>query len=361
MKINNSLIHIISMTDLPNGAESVLLKLAIAVKGELIFVRKNVGNSLIIPDSQKRTYLSNTSLLRGLIKLIKELRKLDNKHIVMSTHPSINVFLGFLKRIGYLKPKLIVRECTSVFTRFHGLKKLAYLMLYKMGYPGVDLVICQTDLMKSQLLIHNPFLSKKNVVVRPNPVDTEKLLSLAQLPLTDIESQENYICSAGRLIPEKGFDILIEAFVNLHQKHPDLKLFILGEGKEKEALSELIKEKNLQEAVILKGHILNPAPYFKNARLCVVSSRMEGFPNVLLEMMALNSNVVSTLCAGGIYSIPNIITAKANNVEDLEKAMHQALIHSEKYQTTEFNPHADYLNDRKPSHFAQSILDAIPQ
>lgn len=359
MKTTDLQIRIVSMTDLPNGAESVLLKIAIAVNGELIFVCKNKGNSLIIPDSLQKTYLSNGSLFGGLIKLVKRLRKLDNNHIVMSTHPSVNVLLGFFKRIGYLNAKLIVRECTSVFTRFYGVKKLAYLALYKVGYPGVDLVICQTDIMKNQLLIHNPFLNGKNIVVRPNPVDLEKLASLAQLPLDNVESQDKYICSAGRLIPEKGFDILIKAFSLLHKKHPELKLYILGEGKEKEALMELIKENNLSEVVLLKGHISNPAPYFKNAKLCVVSSRIEGFPNVLLEMMALNSSVVSTLCAGGISSIPHIIKAKADNVEDLEEAMRQALIRVKKAEANELNPHIDYLNERKPSHFAQSILDAI--
>lgn len=349
------------MTDLPNGAENVLLKMAIAVNGELMFVCKSKGNSLIIPDNLQKTYLSHRSIFSGVIKLVQGLRKLNNNHIVMSTHPSVNVLLGFLKRIGYLKAKLIVRECTSVFTRFYGLKKLVYLVLYKLGYPGVDLVICQTEIMKNQLLIHNPFLNGKNIVVRPNPIDLEKLVSLAQLPLDYVESQVKYICSAGRLIPEKGFDILIKAFNLLHKKHPELKLYIFGEGKEKEKLNEIIKENNLSEIVILKGYTSNPAPYFKNAKLCVVSSRVEGFPNVLLEMMALNSSVVSTLCAGGISSIPHIITAKTDNVEDLEASMHQALICSEKSDTNEFNPHVDFLNERTPSHYAQSVLEAIAQ
>lgn len=361
MKIENQQMQIISLTDAPNGAETVLLKLAIAVRGKLIFLKKNKTHRLSIPSDIRVQYLSERHIVFGLIKLLVNLRKFSNWHILMSTHPYLNALLGIAKRLGILKSQLIVRECTSVFTRFYGLKKLAYLVLYRLGYTGVDLMICQTDVMKSQLLIHNPFLRDKRIIVQPNPVDSENLLSLALTPLNEDEVQEEYICSAGRLIPEKGFDILIKAFKIIHQRNPKLKLYILGEGREEQSLKELIKSNNLQDTVLLKGHISNPAPYFKNAKLCVVSSVIEGFPNVLLEMMALNPYVVSTLCAGGISSIPNIIKAKANSVEDLVEAIRQCLIITEQTEKNQNNPHGDYLNARNPKHFAHSILDSLTQ
>lgn len=350
-------INLISLSDKPGGAENVLLKMAISVRGELIFIAKSKDIHLDIPDNLSRQYLSNKNILVGMIKLIPFLGKLKKDEIVMSTHPYLNAYLGFFKRIGFLKTQLIVRECTSVFTRFYGVKKLAYQIIYKIGYPAVDLVICQTDVMKTQLMNHNRFLDPTRVIVQPNPVDVEKMILLGNLPLIEQERKDEFICTAGRLIPEKGFDILIKAFEIVHQSYPNLKLYILGEGKEKPALTQLIAHCGLQRAVVLKGHISNPAPYFKNAKLCVVSSLTEGFPNVLLEMMALNPAVVSTICAGGINSIPNISTVEVNNIEALATAMLETL----KNNQPKHNPHLEFLLERSPKNFAKSTLSALAQ
>lgn len=350
--------HIISLSDVSNGAENVMLKLAIAVKGNLIFLKKNEDFGLNIPTNVKRKYLTNHNILLGMLRLIPLLWHIKANEVVVSTHPYLNAYLGFLKRIGLLRSQLIVRECTSIFTRFTGFKKQAYLQVYKLGYPAVDLVICQTDSMKDQLLLHNTFIDPKRVHVQPNPIDCGHLLTLAKNENFLLSPVEHFVCTAGRLIPEKGFDILIRAFQLIHPIYPDLKLYIFGEGKEKQALTQLIADCNLQEVVFLKGYIANPAPYFQRAELCVVSSIKEGFPNVLLEMMTLNARVVSTLCAGGIDSIPNIRTVEVGQAEALANAIHNSL--SQPILTQE-NIHLDYLQQRNPTNFAQSILQALVQ
>lgn len=347
-------ISLISLTDKPSGAENVLLKMAINVNGKLIFIAKSKDIHLDIPDDLSKVYISRNIYI-GMLKLIPLLGKLKKDEIVMSTHPYLNAYLGFFKRIGYLKSQLIARECTSVFTRFSGVKKLAYQIIYEVGYPAVDLVICQTDIMKTQLMDHNAFLDSTRVIVQPNPVDFDKMILLGNEPFVEDDVNTEFICTAGRLIPEKGFDVLIKAFKILHKSYPNLKLYILGEGKERQVLNQLIENYKLENSVILKGHISNPAPYFKNAKLCVVSSIKEGFPNVLLEMMALNPVIVSTLCAGGIASIPNITTVEVNNSEALAAAMQNTLINNQ----FESNPHVDFLLERSPKNFAESTLRAL--
>ena len=86
-------------------------------------------------------------------------------------------------------------------------------------------------------------------------------------------------------------------------------------------LENLIKDLDLEGEVILKGHVKNVYNYFKNAEVCIVSSRIEGFPNVLLQMMSQNINVVSTLCAGGIKEMNGIITTTPDNSEGLVDAI----------------------------------------
>lgn len=348
----------ISLTDAPNGAENVLLMMANAVDGEMYFLKKQPFSGLKIAENITRTYLSDKSIFLGFVKLVPLLRNYKKQDVLMSTHPYLNAFLGFLKRIGYLRAQLIVRECTSVFTRFTGIKKSIYKIIYRMGYPAVDLVVCQTVLMKEQLLMHNPFLSKVKVLVQPNPIDFNKIVAKSNQPLINGDAKLDFICSAGRLIPEKGFPILIAAFKLVKEDHPNLKLILLGEGKERDLLTRIIAENNLTDAVFLKGQIDNPSPYFKQAKLCVVSSIKEGFPNVLLEMMSVNTAVVSTLCAGGINEIPAIAKVEVNNVKALATAINKTL---EQKQTQTNQITVQYLYSRRPEVFTQSILSALRQ
>lgn len=274
----------------------------------------------------------------------------------MSTHSYLNAYLGFLKRIGYLSSQLIVRESTSVFTRFSGFKKLFYVMLYNIGYPAVDLIVCQSEIMRNQLLIQNKFIAERKVIVQGNPIDLKKIRGKAKKSLCKNDNEFDFICAAGRLIPEKGFSVLIRAFAHIHQRYPNLRLFLFGEGKERHLLIQLISNYNLEDHVILKGQSDNPIPYFKHAKMCVVSSIKEGFPNVLLEMMTVNQSIVSTLCAGGIESIPSILKVEVDNVNGLANAIEQALEKDIKYQNDEVE---DFLLKRSPEVFTQSIFKAL--
>lgn len=356
MSINHKQFRFISLTDEPNGAEQVLLKLALAINGKLTFIKRNKGARLSIPSQTKTYFLSNVSIFFGLCKLVMHIRTFKENELVFSTHPYLNAYLGFFKRIGWLRSKLVARECTSVFTRFSGLKKYLYSLIYQLGYPGVDLVICQTDLMREQLLQHNKFINRKMIVILPNPVDLPKLLEHAETTLSEVDNKQFFVCAAGRLIHEKGFDILIRAFAVFHEKYPDYKLLILGDGKEKTMLMNLITELNLEDFVVFKGHIANPMPYYRMAKLCVVSSIKEGFPNTLLEMMALNNAVVTTLCAGGIDAIPGVSTVEVNNVNALANAMLNKIQNPDLKSRTAM---MSYLNQRSPEIVIQSLLKAI--
>jgi len=160
------------------------------------------------------------------------------------------------------------------------------------------------------------------VVVLKNPIDLGEI-SNKVLSAQHKGEYSNYLVSAGRLIHEKGFDLLIEAFSQL--KNSNLFLIVLGKGKEELALKELAMEKGLVDKVLFPGFSDDVYSYFKYAKACVVSSRIEGFPNVLLQMMASNSRVVSTTCAGGIDEIPGIFLAKPSDVNSLKLAIENAI------------------------------------
>jgi glycosyltransferase involved in cell wall biosynthesis len=352
MKLVPHRLLFVSMSDTAGGAENILCMVASVTDSPLVFLKHIYNSRLQIPKFLKVKYLTNGSMLLGFFKLVKALYPYRKDYTIISTHPYLNSYLGLLKRVGYIKSNLIVRECTSVFTRYTGIKKLTYQIAYRLGYPAVNLIICQTEIMRSQLLEENKFIPMNKALTKENPIDLNHILKKAEEPLNDSNDNSDFICSAGRLIAEKGFSILIHAFVNIAQRHNNLKLLILGEGKERNNLNSLIKETGLEGRVILMGHVDNPIPYFKKAKLCVVSSIKEGFPNVLLEMMAVSSSaVISTLCAGGIEDIPSIVKVKVNDAIALTAAMDSVLHSYSKDNDVKY-----YFKRRTPKNYIDSIL-----
>lgn len=280
------------------------------------------------PDMELVYMNERNSEIRGWKPLIEELyrRRFIKFDYVYSSHVHINSMLGVFRQFNLLNANyLIGREPTSAFLYYHGINLLLHKWFYFIGYGKIDLIICQTDLMKEQLLGNLLWLREKTVMkVIPNPIDMDFIEEKSK-ECFDFEPNKDFIVAAGRLVHIKGFDILINAFAELKTRGAEYKLLILGEGPDREKLEQLIERKGLVGDVHLIGYIENVLPYFKKAKVCIVSSRMEGFPNVLLQMMTQNNRVVSTLCSGGISMIPSIYTAETENVGSLVSAVETAM------------------------------------
>lgn len=107
------------------------------------------------------------------------------------------------------------------------------------------------------------------------------------------------IVAMGRLVRQKGFDLLLEAFARCAEKHADWSLVIIGDGPQREHLQTFAGDLGIADRVRFAGRCHEPATILKEADLFVLSSRYEGFPNALLEAMACQLPVVSTDCSGG--------------------------------------------------------------
>jgi glycosyltransferase involved in cell wall biosynthesis len=251
--------------------------------------------------------------------LFRPVKKYD---YIFTSHVLVTGIVGILIRLKLIKKKYFVgRESTQIFNRFSGLKLFLYKTMYRFGYPSVDLLISQTEQMKQSLVENLPWIDGMiKVKVIANPIDLSQVDKME-----DVNYEQPFVISAGRLIPEKGYDILIDAFKNFSEEYPSLQLIILGEGRERSNLENKIKKLQLENKVLLKGHVSNVNAYFKNASLCVVSSRIEGFPNVLLQMMSQNNKVVSTKCAGGIDQIDGVVLSETNDVDSLYQAMKNSM------------------------------------
>jgi glycosyltransferase involved in cell wall biosynthesis len=118
---------------------------------------------------------------------------------------------------------------------------------------------------------------------------------------------QSIVCTAiGRLVPQKGFDILIEAFQKIASQIPELFCLIVGEGKSKEELSRQIRDAGLENRVRLVGYYdrQNVLSILKSSDIFVMSSRYEGTPIALLEAAALARPILATSSGG----IPELVT-----------------------------------------------------
>jgi len=106
------------------------------------------------------------------------------------------------------------------------------------------------------------------------------------------------LIAAGRLAPWKGFTDLIRA-MGLLSDHRNAKLLILGDGPQRKELQALVERLGLQRSIRLLGYVDNPLKYFARADVFVLSSLVEGLPNVLVEAMMCGCTPVSTDCPTG--------------------------------------------------------------
>ncbi len=111
--------------------------------------------------------------------------------------------------------------------------------------------------------------------------------------------ESRVVVAAGRLTRPKGFDILIDAWSQVAQIHPDWRLDIYGEGHGREDLTRQIADLGLTEQVRLRGFTTQLQAELAAASIFVLSSRAEGYPRVILEAMACALPVVSTDCPSG--------------------------------------------------------------
>ena len=129
----------------------------------------------------------------------------------------------------------------------------------------------------------------------PNPVPVKNFKELK--PIWSMSTKK--IVAVGRLDKQKGFDVLLNAFSIFARKNPGWTLTIAGEGPERLQLEQIIKNLSLENIVELPGNIDDVRVLLKECSIFVLSSRYEGFPNVLLEAMASGRPVVSTDCKSG--------------------------------------------------------------
>lgn len=138
-----------------------------------------------------------------------------------------------------------------------------------------------------------------HAVVLSNPFDIQEVEALSVKEAARLPWDEGRILvSMGREDAVKGFWHLIKSFALVHKRLPDTKLMIIGQG-EYTRYKELARNLGIENAVFFTGLQKNPYPYLKRSSLYVLTSYFEGFPNALVEAMALGIPAIATDCMTG--------------------------------------------------------------
>jgi glycosyltransferase involved in cell wall biosynthesis len=176
-------------------------------------------------------------------------------------------------------------------------------MLYRLLYPRADRVICQSRAMAEDLRSVSGIGPQKPAVL-PNPIEIERIRALAARKSSEAEEiRAPRLLAAGRLAPEKGFDLLLEALPAVRAQWPGVHLTLAGEGVEEGRLKRLAEKLGVRSSVCFAGAVQDLAALFSAADLFVLSSRREGLPNALLEAAAGGLPLLATPASGGVVDL----------------------------------------------------------
>jgi glycosyltransferase involved in cell wall biosynthesis len=166
-------------------------------------------------------------------------------------------------------------------------------MLRQLLYPSANLVVVQT--MAAARLIQQIVPRLRRVAVIENPIPEELYATQRPSP----PPARRRILGFGRLTAQKQFDHLIAIFSELAPRFPDVDLWIWGEGEARSELEAQARQSGLAARIFFPGRTDEPWVEMLAGDVLVLTSAYEGFPNVLLEAMALGVPCVAYDCPEG--------------------------------------------------------------
>ncbi len=248
------------------------------------------------------------------IQIIRSAVRRFAPHVVVSFIEQTNVRL--LAALLGTRVPVIVSE--RIDPRQHEVGRLWHLAR-RLLYPSAARLVAQTERVAQWAV---KLVDCAHVRVIPNFVRS------LPPPVTQGRATD-LILAVGRLDFQKGHDLLIQAFANGKFAAEGMRLVILGEGPARPSLERLIDQLGLAGAVQLPGVVQDPERWMAKATLFVLASRYEGFPNALLEAMAMGCPVIATDCESGPREIvrPEIdgLLISPDNVGELVLALRRLL------------------------------------
>lgn len=236
-------------------------------------------------ESKEKCFLKKMIWLRKYIRITQP-------DIILSFSAPFNMII--LTSLLFLNKKIIVCERTDPRSFRWG---KYFEILRNLLYKSAQGILTQTKISKDYF--QGSLYNKTSIIFNPismNPEDVGSALTA---------KKQKIIVTAGRLAVEKRHDLLIIGFSAFWKTHPEYSLVIYGEGNERKKLESLIENLNLCNVVSLPGKTKDLWNKIKIAEIFIMTSKVEGMSNSMIEAMSLGIPTISTKVSGAIDLISN--------------------------------------------------------
>lgn len=325
------------------GAEHVSITFAKQLKDqEVKFINLGVDEGELKENIERIFPLVSLNCKRSISARhqLKKIIKKEKPDYIFATHIHVAVIL--LMILPEKSSKVIVRIPTMPSNKLYkGLKIRMLEFLERKLFKKAYRIIAQTDEMKTEI---NKILKidLNKIVTITNPVDTNQIEEQTVDASNPFDSTKDNYLAVGNISPAKAYDILIESFKVVANTNPNAHLHILGRH-DNEYGTGILKAAETCPNIHFHGFSTTPYIYMKHCSAFVLSSRMEGLPNVVLEAMYLNKPVVATTCVPIIDKLINNgvngYKVEPENIASLAEAMTKSLsltdIHNEYIDTSD--------------------------
>jgi glycosyltransferase involved in cell wall biosynthesis len=289
------------------GAEKVMLTLAdgFAAKGlkvDLVLAKLEGEYLSSISPNIRVINLFSPRLISSLPALIGYLKQY-RPQVLISALEDPNTIAILAKLLARVPTRVVITVHNPLalsYERARELKRKLTPFLVRWLFPYADAIVAVSQGVANGIAklsripidridtIYNPIFTP-DILAKFDEHVEHPWLSERQIPV---------ILGIGRLSQEKDFGTLIRAFALVKQHYP-AKLIILGQGSERPYLESLVQELHLEADVDLPGFVSNPYAYTSKVSILAMTSKLEGFGNVLVEGMLGGIPVVSTDCESG--------------------------------------------------------------
>lgn len=317
-------------------------------------LKKNVDRKVKVIDLNK-IKLKNSIFL--ILKIINN----SKPDILFSSLLHISLLLCFFKKMNLFKAKLFIRPSNVILSNHISTKsKTNYLIIFltNLLLRYADLFFCISDNIFKELRLFK--IPTNKIIKINNAIVDNDFYKKSKKPLKNNMrlNKTDYILSIGRLTEQKNHLMLLNSFIEIKKKYKKkLFLVIIGEGHLKNNLKNFVKINKIDKDVIFLKNLQNVLNYIKSCKLFIQTSLWEGQPNVLIEALLLNKQVIATNCPGqskkNLKQFKNCHLLKINSINNLSKTILYFLY--KKKNTLKLNKTINYLiNDS-----SKIILDAI--
>jgi glycosyltransferase involved in cell wall biosynthesis len=298
------------------------------------FVLVNAAGPFLsqVPPDIRLVDLKSAGAAAALPALMRYL-KADRPAAMIAAQTHVNVIAVLARRLAGAPTRLVVSERSHLSSAAANSSlwgdRLSPL-LTRLFYRGADAVVAVSHNTADDLARRSR-LARRQIKVVYNPCDVAAIAARASEPVEHAwfyAGEAPVFLAVGRLEKPKDYPTLLHAFAMLRAKMK-ARLVILGEGSLRPGLARLAHELGITSDVSLPGYSANPYAYMARAAVYVLSSAWEGFPNVLVEALACQAQVVATDCPGGPFEILDGgrygRLAPVGNAHALAAAMSEAL------------------------------------